>query len=65
MKLILVSIYMEVEVLILTEVNTLSPSDAVQKPRFSETENFILEDLFSSVLSQFKKIHHPFWKTKF
>jgi len=30
----------------------------------SETENFILEDLFSSVLSQFKK-YHPSGNLKF
>jgi len=40
--------------------NSLPPSDAVM-----ETENNILEDLFSSVLSQFQKSHPPPGNLKF
>jgi len=40
----------------LQDINPLPPSDAVQ-----EQKNIILDDLFSSVLSQLKKYHPP-WK---
>jgi len=42
------------------KINPLPPSDATQRCRL-ETEKFILEDLFSLVLSQFKNLS-PLWK---
>ena len=42
-------------------IDQLPPSDAVRKKK---KEN-ILEDLFSSVLSQLKKIYHPAGNLKF